>query len=56
MYTTICCDIKLLRQTSLGDSAVNQLVNITNDFGKALDNGKEIRVGFRPSLAQGVAI
>ena len=29
-----------------GDSAVNQLVNITNEFGKALDNGKEIRVVF----------
>ena len=29
-----------------GDSAVNQLVNISNDFGKALDNGKEIRVVF----------
>ena len=23
------------------DSAVNQLINITNDFGKALDSGKE---------------
>lgn len=29
-----------------GDSAVNQLVDITNDFGKALDSGKEIRVIF----------
>ena len=29
-----------------GDSAVNQLINITNDFGKALDTGKEIRVVF----------
>ena len=29
-----------------GDSAVNQLVNITNEFGKALDSGKEIRVIF----------
>ncbi|CAC5394081.1 unnamed protein product [Mytilus coruscus] len=29
-----------------GDSAVNQLVNISNDFGKALDSGKEIRVVF----------
>ena len=29
-----------------GDSAVNQLVNITNEFGKALDNGKEKRVVF----------
>ena len=29
-----------------GDSAVNQLINITNDFGKALDNGKEVRVVF----------
>jgi hypothetical protein len=25
-----------------GDSAVNQLINITNDFGKALDSGKEV--------------
>jgi hypothetical protein len=24
-----------------GDYAVNQLINITNDFGKALDSGKE---------------
>jgi hypothetical protein len=29
-----------------GDSAVNQLVNISNEFGKALDSGKEIRVVF----------
>ena len=29
-----------------GDSAVNQLVSITNEFGRALDNGKEIRVIF----------
>lgn len=29
-----------------GDSAVNQLINISNDFGKALDAGKEIRVVF----------
>ena len=29
-----------------GDSAVNQLVSITNEFGKALDSGKEIRVIF----------
>ena len=29
-----------------GDSAVNQLINISNDFGKALDSGKEIRVVF----------
>jgi hypothetical protein len=28
------------------DSAVNQLINITNDFGKALDSGKEVRVVF----------
>jgi hypothetical protein len=28
------------------DSAVNQLINITNDFDKALDSGKEIRVVF----------
>jgi hypothetical protein len=29
-----------------GDSAVNQLVNISNEIGKALDSGKEIRVVF----------
>ena len=29
-----------------GDSAVNQLINITNDFGKTLDSGKEVRVVF----------
>lgn len=29
-----------------GDSAINQLINITNEFGKALDQGKEIRVIF----------
>ena len=28
------------------DSAVNPLINITNDFGKALDSGKEVRVVF----------
>ena len=28
------------------DSAVNQLLDITNDFGRALDQGKEIRVVF----------
>ena len=28
------------------DSAVNQLINIANDFGKALDSGKEVRVVF----------
>jgi hypothetical protein len=28
------------------DSAVNQLINITNDFGKALDSSKEVRVVF----------
>jgi hypothetical protein len=27
-------------------SAVNQLINITNDFGKALDSGKEVRGRF----------
>jgi hypothetical protein len=32
--------------TTKGDSAVNQLINITNDFGKALDSGKEVRVVF----------
>jgi hypothetical protein len=29
-----------------GDSAIYQLINITNDFGKALDEGKEVRVIF----------
>jgi hypothetical protein len=29
-----------------GDSADKQLINITNDFGKALDSGKEVRVVF----------
>ena len=31
---------------TLGDSAINQLVNISNDFWRALDSGKEIRVVF----------
>ena len=29
-----------------GVSAINQLLCITNEFGKALDKGKEIRVVF----------
>jgi hypothetical protein len=29
-----------------GDSAVDQLINITNNFGKALDSGKEVWVVF----------
>ena len=29
-----------------GDSAINQLLFITNEFGKALDEGKTIRVVF----------
>jgi hypothetical protein len=29
-----------------GDSAINQLLSLTNEFGKALDEGKEIRVGY----------
>jgi hypothetical protein len=29
-----------------GDSAIYQLINITNDFSKALDEGKEVRVIF----------
>jgi hypothetical protein len=29
-----------------GDSAVNQLLYITNEFGRALDEGKEVRVVF----------
>ena len=31
---------------TFGDSAINQLVNISNDFGRVLDSGKEIRVVF----------
>jgi hypothetical protein len=31
---------------AFGDSAINQLVNISNDFGRALDSGEEIRVVF----------
>ena len=27
-----------------GDSAINQLLCITNEFGKTLDDGKEVRV------------
>jgi hypothetical protein len=29
-----------------GDSAVNQLLYITSEFGRALDEGKEVRVVF----------
>ena len=29
-----------------GDSTINQLIDKSNTFGKALDNGKEIRVVF----------
>jgi hypothetical protein len=29
-----------------GDSAINQLLSLTNEFGKVLDKGKEIRVVF----------
>jgi hypothetical protein len=29
-----------------GDSAVNQLLYITHEFGRALDEGKEVRVAF----------
>jgi hypothetical protein len=29
-----------------GDSAINQLVNIANNIGKALDDGKEFRIVF----------
>jgi hypothetical protein len=29
-----------------GDSAINQLLSLTNEFGKALDEGKEIHVFF----------
>jgi hypothetical protein len=28
------------------DSAIHQLINITNEFGKALDENKEVRVIF----------
>ena len=31
---------------TFGDSAINQLVNISTEFGRALDSGKEIRVVF----------
>ena len=27
-----------------GDSTVNQLISISNDLGKAIDDGKEIRI------------
>ena len=27
-----------------GESAINQLLSLTNEFGKALDEGKDIRV------------
>jgi predicted transcriptional regulator len=30
-----------------GDSAINQLLSLANEFGKALDEGKEIRVIFQ---------
>ena len=29
-----------------GDSTVNQLISISNDFGKAIDDGKETRIIF----------
>jgi hypothetical protein len=29
-----------------GDSAINQLLYITNEFGKALDDGKKVRAVF----------
>ena len=29
-----------------GDSAVNQLISISNDFGKAINDGNEIRIIF----------
>ena len=29
-----------------GDSAINQLLSLANEFGKAVDEGKEIRVVF----------
>ena len=43
------------------DSAVNQLIDISNSFGWALDSGKEIRVVFfatsqRPSTGFGIEI
>ena len=41
-------EIKACNQSGFtpGDSAVNQLISITNEFGKALDQGKEVRVIF----------
>ena len=41
-------DILMYNQSGFtkGDSAVNQIVNISNEFEKALDSGKEIRVVF----------
>ena len=38
-------DNNLIKLTP-GDSAVNQLLYITNEFGRALDEGKEVRVVF----------
>jgi hypothetical protein len=40
--------IKVNKQSGFtkGDSAIYKLINITNEFGKALDEGKEVRVIF----------
>ena len=37
---------KFLSGIRPGDSTVNQLISISNDFGKAIDDGKEIRILF----------
>ena len=36
----------LKKQFTPGESAINQLLSLTNEFRKALDEGKEIRVVF----------
>jgi hypothetical protein len=39
--------MKTMNKRGPGDSAVNQLLYITNEFGRALDEGiKEVRVVF----------
>ena len=39
-------DILTTCQSGFTKFTVNQLINITNDFGKSLDSGKEVRVVF----------
>jgi hypothetical protein len=41
---------------TFGDSAINQLVNISNDFGRALDSGKGIRVVLLVSSANNLML